>query len=35
VARVRDRSPALDRVLAAAHEAAAGLGWLDGDAAAL
>jgi DNA-binding transcriptional LysR family regulator len=35
VARDRDRSPALDRVLAAAHEAAAGLGWLDGDAAAL
>jgi DNA-binding transcriptional LysR family regulator len=35
VARAHDRSPALDRVLAAAREAAAGLGWLDGDAAAL
>jgi len=35
VVRARDRSPALDRLLAAALDAAAGLGWLDGDAAAL
>jgi hypothetical protein len=35
VARVRDRSPALERVLAAAVDAAAELGWLDGDVEAL
>ena len=32
VARARDRSPALERVLATAADAAAALGWLDGDA---
>jgi DNA-binding transcriptional LysR family regulator len=32
VARARDRSPALERLLATAADAAAALGWLDGDA---
>jgi DNA-binding transcriptional LysR family regulator len=32
VARARDRSPALERLLATAGDAAAALGWLDGDA---
>jgi DNA-binding transcriptional LysR family regulator len=35
VARARDRSPALERVLATAADAAVALGWLDGDADAL
>jgi LysR substrate binding domain-containing protein len=35
VARAHDRSPALERLLASAREAAVRLGWLDGDAAAL
>jgi hypothetical protein len=35
VARARDRSPALERLLATAAEAAAAMGWLDGDADAL
>ena len=35
VARAHDRAPALDRLLAAAREAAARLGWLDGHAAPL
>jgi len=35
VARAHGRSPALDRVLAAARDAAARLGWLDGHAAPL
>jgi DNA-binding transcriptional LysR family regulator len=35
VVRAGDRSPALDRLLAAARDAAARLGWLDGDAVAL
>jgi DNA-binding transcriptional LysR family regulator len=35
VTRTHDRSPALDRVLAAASEAAGELGWLDGHAGSL
>jgi DNA-binding transcriptional LysR family regulator len=35
VARSHDRSPALDRLLATADEAATALGWLDGHAAVL
>jgi len=35
VVRTRDRTPALDRLLAAARGAAARLGWLDGDTAPL
>ena len=33
VVRAHDRSPALERLLAASAEAAAQLGWLDGHAA--
>jgi hypothetical protein len=35
VARAHDRSPALERLLAAARGAAARLGWLDGHAGPL
>jgi hypothetical protein len=35
VARAHDRSPALERLLAAARHAAARLGWLDGHAGPL
>jgi hypothetical protein len=35
VVRAHDRSPAVDGLLAAARDAAARLGWLDGHAAAL
>jgi phosphopantothenate synthetase len=35
VVRTRERTPALDRLLAAARAAAARLGWLDGHAAPL
>jgi DNA-binding transcriptional LysR family regulator len=35
VARAQDRSPAVDRLLAAAHDAAVRLGWVDGHAGSL
>jgi hypothetical protein len=35
VVRAHDRSPALERLLAAARDAAARLGWLDGHAGPL